>query len=235
MRERTTERQQGWPPVGDASKMLAVRKGGRTAERGQGLLEMVVVLPVLLILLLGVVEMGYAMRNYLVVVNANREGCRFAARGRFTDERVGQRVVSAGGVVRIGETDVPFLRTHGTEPNTAILLTHIPMDAEGEVEAYTTWVTGVVPSAGGGVQAVMADSSRITMTMPQIIARHEASTLEINALREANDYEPMENRIVIVETYYMHHPLWNAPFIPLPDPWLMYAQTEMRVTTDRGE
>jgi hypothetical protein len=235
MRGRTGEREQGRPSVGDASKMLAVRMRGWIVERGQGLLEMVVVLPVLLILLLGVVEMGYAMRNYLVVVNANREGCRFAARGRFSDERVGQRVVSAGGVIRLSETDVPFLRTHGTEPNTAIIVTHIPMDADGQVEAYTSWVTGVVPSAGGGIQIAMADSSRITSTMPQIIARHEASTQEINALREANQYEPMENRIVIVETYFMHHPLWKTPFIPLPDPWLMYAQTEMRVTTDRGE
>ena len=209
--------------------------GKRRMERGQGLLEMAVILPLLLILLLGVVEMGYAMRNYLIIVNANREGCRFAARGRFSDARVGERVVSAGGVIREGETDVPFLRTQGTEPNTAIIVTHIPMDSDGVVPAYTTWVSGVVSSAGGGVQPVMAENSRLTETMPAIIARHRESTQEINAMREASMYEPMENNIVIVETLFMHHPLWNSPFIPLPDPWVMHAQTEMRVTTDRGE
>jgi hypothetical protein len=206
----------------------------RRTERGQGLLEMAVILPVLLILLLGVVEMGYAMRNYLVVVNANREGARFAGRGRFSDERVGERVVSAGGVIRMGADDVPFLRTHGTEPNTAIIVTHIPMDADGVVPEHTMWISGVLPSEGGGTQYVTTDDSRVAENLPEIIARHEDSTQEISALREAGDYEAMENHIVIVETYFMHHPLWNTPLVPLPDPWLMYSWTEMRVTTDRG-
>ena len=34
-------------------------------ERGQGLLELAVILPVLLILLMGLVEVGYALRDYL--------------------------------------------------------------------------------------------------------------------------------------------------------------------------
>ena len=199
------------------------------------MLEMAVILPVLLILLLGVVEMGFAMRNYLIVVNANREGARFAGRGRFTDHRVGERVVSAGGVVPMGGADVPFLRTHGTEPNTAIIVTHIPMDADGVVPGHTMWISGVVPSEGGGTQAVSTDDSRVAENMAEIVERHEDSTQEISAMREAGDYEAMDNHIVIVETYFMHHPLWDTPFIPLPDPWLMYSWTEMRVVTDRGE
>ena len=64
--------------------------GKPRTERGQGLLELAVILPVLLILLMGLVEIGYALRDYLVVVNACREGCRFAARGRFSDQDVGE-------------------------------------------------------------------------------------------------------------------------------------------------
>jgi hypothetical protein len=222
------------PPV------MSVRRRGqmekRRMERGQGLVEMVIVLPVLLILLLGVVEMGYAMRNYLIIVNANREGCRFAARGRFDDDRVGDRVVSAGGFdTRLG-TGVPFLRTgmDSPDPNTAIIITHIPMDSSGDVLAYTTWISGVIPSEGGGMQFVVAENSMITTTMAEIVARHRDSTQSINAMREAAMYEPMDNRIVVVETFFAHHPLWNTPIIPLPDPWLMHTRTEMRVTTDRG-
>ena len=48
----------------------------RRAEAGQGLVELAIILPVLLILLFGLVEMGYALRNYLIVVNA----CRLLAR-----------------------------------------------------------------------------------------------------------------------------------------------------------
>jgi len=206
------------------------------AERGQGLLELVVVLPVLLILLLGIVEIGYALRDYLIVANACREGTRFAARGRFSDDNVGERVVSAGGVVRLGDppSDVPFLRTHGTEPNTAIIVTHIPMDSDGEVSDYTVWISGVVPSEAGGVRPIQAADSVISATMPQIIQRHRAATQSINATREEAMYEPMENHIVVVEVFFMHHPLFHTRLLPLPDPWLMHAQTEMRVITDRG-
>jgi hypothetical protein len=205
-------------------------------ERGQGLLELAVILPVLLILLMGVVEIGYALRDYLIVVNANREGCRFAARGRFSDSHVGERVVSAGGVIRPGgsATDVPFLRTYGTDPNTGILVTHIPMQSSGDVEplSITVWISGVLPSeAGVPRQITPADSA---LSRAQIVERHGPATRRINTAREAAGYDPMSNHIVVVEVFYMHHPLWNSPFVPLPDPWMMYAQTEMRVVSDRG-
>jgi len=203
-------------------------------ERGQGLLELAVILPVLLILLMGLVEIGYALRDYLVVVNACREGCRFAARGRFSDQDVGARVVSAGGVVSLGNpsTDVPFLRTHGTEENTGIIVHHIVMDSAGAVPTYTTYVSGVLPSGPSGVTPILAANSHISLT--QVIDRHGPVTQDINATREEAGYERMANHIVIVEVFFMHHPLWNNPFVPLPDPWMMRAQAEMRVVTDRG-
>jgi len=199
----------------------------RRMERGQGLVEMAVALPVLLILMLGVVEIGYALRDYLVVVNANREGCRFAARGRFSDADVGQRVVTAGGGALRTDLGDP-------DPNTGIVVTHIPMDSAGDVLEYTTWVSGVISSEEGGVQPIMAENSLITTTLPEIVERHRISTQSINATREAAMYEPMDNHIVIVEVFFIHHPLWNNPLLPLPDPWMMHARTEMRVVTDRG-
>jgi len=205
----------------------------RRTGRGQALLELAVILPVLLIL----VEIGYALRDYLIVVNACREGCRFAARGRFTPDDVAQRVVVAGGIVRQGDppADVPFLRTQGTaDPNTGIVVTIIPMDNAGQVDpiSVTTYYSGVVPSRVGGVRPILSADSAISMT--QIVQRHGPATQQINDAREAAGYERMDNRIVVVEVFFMHHPLWNAPFVPLPDPWMMHAQTGMRVVTDRG-
>ena len=206
----------------------------RRTDRGQGLLELAVILPVLLILLMGAVEIGFALRDYLVVVNACREGCRFAARGRFSDADVGARVVSAGGVVRLGDppADVPFLRTHGTDENTGIIVNKIFMDSAGAVPSHTTWISGVLPSGTGGVGPILAADSQISLT--QVIQRHGPATQSINATREKAGYEKMGNHIVVVEVFFMHHPLWNNPFVPLPDPWMMRAQTEMRVVTDRG-
>ena len=207
--------------------------GRRRRERGQGLLEMAVILPVLLILMLGVVEVGYALRNYLRVVNANREGARFAARGQFEDTRVGERVMVSGGTDdALGER---FLRTDigGTDPNTGFIITHIKMDSAGDVVESTIWVSGVMPTEAGELRLIRETDSIISTTLPQIIERHRESTQSINATRAAAMYEPMDNHIVIVETYFMHHPLWNNPLLPLPDPWMMHARTEMRVVTSR--
>ena len=55
-------------------------------ERGQGLVEMVLVLPFLLVLLVGVVEAGVALNRQLTVINAAREGARFGAFGAKADD-----------------------------------------------------------------------------------------------------------------------------------------------------
>jgi len=50
-------------------------------EIGQSFLELAVLAPVLLILLIGVVEMGYGLYSYLLVMRASDEGARLAADG----------------------------------------------------------------------------------------------------------------------------------------------------------
>jgi hypothetical protein len=205
-------------------------------ERGQGLLELAVILPVLLILLLGLVELGYALRDYLVVVNASREGCRFAARGRYSDEDIIERTISAGGIVRQGESpqDVPFLRTASIgdiDSNTAVIVTNIPTDSFGEPISVTVSAVGVISPEEGGVRPAGPLDSRVSTA--QIIDRHRPVTQDINAAREVEGYERMGNHIVVVEVFFMHHPLWSNLFLPLPDPMNMHARTEMRVVTDR--
>lgn len=58
---------------------------GRRSGRGQSLVETAVALPVFMLLLLGVFEVGWALRAYLVLANVNREATRFAARGVYLD------------------------------------------------------------------------------------------------------------------------------------------------------
>jgi len=108
----------------------------RRTGRGQGLVEFALILPILILLLIGVVEIGYALRSYLIVVNADREGCRFAARGRFSDQRVIERVISSGTFIPMSDPPVPFLRTHGAESNTAVIVRHLVIDSDGAV-SYT--------------------------------------------------------------------------------------------------
>jgi Flp pilus assembly protein TadG len=58
----------------------------RRYEKGQGLLELTLVLPFLLTLVLGIVQAGLAIRAYLVISNSAREGARLASRGHWFDD-----------------------------------------------------------------------------------------------------------------------------------------------------
>ncbi len=49
--------------------------------RGQALVEMAFVLPVIILVLMGIVEFGRIFNAYLVLTNASREGARVAAVG----------------------------------------------------------------------------------------------------------------------------------------------------------
>ena len=60
-------------------------KVGPPGEKGQSLVEMAIITPLLLLLFIGVVEVGWAIRGYVVLANADREATRFAARGLYLD------------------------------------------------------------------------------------------------------------------------------------------------------
>lgn len=53
--------------------------------KGQSLVEMALVTPLLLIILLGLVEVGVLLRNYLAVANLSRELARTATRSNYVD------------------------------------------------------------------------------------------------------------------------------------------------------
>ena len=56
------------------------------AQRGQALTELALILPVLVTLFLGVAEVGNALKAYLTIVEASRDGARLVAReGRSAD------------------------------------------------------------------------------------------------------------------------------------------------------
>jgi tetratricopeptide (TPR) repeat protein len=53
----------------------------RRREKGAALVETAVVLPLLILVVIGMVELGLVLHDYLILQNASREGARFAAVG----------------------------------------------------------------------------------------------------------------------------------------------------------
>lgn len=53
----------------------------RNSQRGQAIVEMALVMPLLVMLLFGIVEFGRVLNTYIVVTNLSREGARIGAVG----------------------------------------------------------------------------------------------------------------------------------------------------------
>jgi Flp pilus assembly protein TadG len=62
------------------------------SDRGQTMAETAVVLPVLLLLILGILQLGIAFNNYMTLTDAVREGARTAAVSRHYSDRVSRTV-----------------------------------------------------------------------------------------------------------------------------------------------
>ncbi|HBV98145.1 MAG: hypothetical protein JL50_00440 [Peptococcaceae bacterium BICA1-7] len=87
-------------------------------DRGQAMVELALVLPILLVLFMGVIEFGRVYHSYLVITNASREGARVAILGG-TDQAVSARVGEVTGnldqtKLQTVVTPVPAGRTSGT-------------------------------------------------------------------------------------------------------------------------
>lgn len=65
------------------------------SEGGAATVELALVLPLLIMLLVGIFQFGFALNNYLAVVHAAREGARRAAVGMFDEAAVRQTAYPA--------------------------------------------------------------------------------------------------------------------------------------------
>lgn len=106
-------------------------------EKGQSLVEMAIAAPVLIIFLLGIFEVGSAVRQYLTLVNVNREITRFAIRPGYldfsTEESIHEGYVSVkewasnavSGQLELDFTDTGDIDNTGT---TTMIVSHLVVD-----------------------------------------------------------------------------------------------------------
>ena len=74
------------------AKMSRLRRRG---ERGQGLVELALALPIFILVVMGIVDFGMCLRAYVLVNNSSREGARYAivCPSILNDDAVKARVV----------------------------------------------------------------------------------------------------------------------------------------------
>ena len=131
---------------------------GRETQRGQSLVELALVLPVLVILLLGLVDLGRLFYAYTGITGAAAEGAAYgAARARWLDldleAEVRKRTVEASdGLVQIGDDAVDVAPAPIT-PSTDRITVTVTYD----YELITPLVRNMV---GGGVLPLRAVAAR---------------------------------------------------------------------------
>ncbi len=204
----------------------------RRKEGGQSLVEFALVLPFLMMLFLGIAELGSALYDYLTFTAANREGARLASRGRFDDEAVMERIVSSGD----GNVE---LHTTGSDANFGIIITHFYTNESGAIDPLETTraFSGTVYVDGTAVPLNSSNVDSYSRIDPNFIIEHDLYQSKVNAYREANDYEVTSVHIVVVETYFAHHLLVPkmAEFLGLHDPISFYLSSTVRVSLDRQQ
>jgi hypothetical protein len=188
------------------------------------MIEFTLALPVLLIMFLGLIELGLAMHAYLVLVNANREGARLGARGVFTDEQIAEQTLGAFG----GQLPVD---TVGPDANTGIIITrfHIPEQDDPLADAFyytPIYVTGT-----------MTQTSRIDPdTMLEALA-YQNDSFNDDLIAAHEDAVRSVHDLIVVEVYYYHNQVLRAPIVEwvFPEPMVLYSRTMMRIGAARTQ
>jgi hypothetical protein len=110
------------------------------SEAGQSLVEMMIATPLLIFMMIGVFEVGWALRNYLVLVNVSREITRFAVRPGYMNFSTSADVEASFDRVRgwvdttiSGQIPLDFTETDGDgdgfgDGNATVIISHIVAD-----------------------------------------------------------------------------------------------------------
>lgn len=211
-----------------------------TNQRGQSLVEMAIITPILLFMLLGLFEVGYALHNDLIVINVSREAARFATKpGNLTitdsgvigyDTIVKHSITSAAGQLH-NELYAPG--ESGIIISNIIASVSITDCANGTYHVispvgreYLTYSTS--PDYKSKVD-FLAESQAVGEMHRDIACRY----LDENGQPLA----PPVEHLVIVEMFYTSHQLLGVPFISnsLTDPVMLYSKTTMRKVWGRDE
>lgn len=212
----------------------------RKNERGQSLVEMAIITPLLLMMLLGIFEVGYVLRNYLVIANVTRETARFATK----------------------PNNLTITDSETTGYNK--IISHSITSAAGQLhnELYQPGESGmVISNIIASVTMTDCEYNNYHVVYPGDFGREDLSystapqyTSRLDYLREAQKVgerhrdiacryrdeggQPLgipQEHVVIVEMWYTSHQLLGVPLLsnPLTDPIPLYSKTVMRKTTGR--
>lgn len=111
-------------------------------NRGQSLVEMALVLPLLIIILFGIIEFGRVFHSYLVITHASREGARVGVVGQSNAE-IEQRIHNAAtlDLDKLTITITPSTQEART-PGVPLIIS-----VNYQVDLFTPILAGILPNS----------------------------------------------------------------------------------------
>ena len=212
----------------------------RGKNRGQNFVEIALILPTLIILLMGMVEIGFLLHTTYIVATATREGVRYGSRGLHISQKEVAETIEEN-----MSTGLNVLMA-GADANTRIWVTQV--DINDDQMSTRTWfdpddlddeVTSPFQKSFGDLAA----PSRVCTVSP--CAADEIDVTDIiqenidfsaDATRCNDPVNGCRNDIVIVEVYYNHDLIMATPFVDffLEIPVRINQQGIMRVMVARN-
>ena len=178
---------------------------------GQSLVETALLFPVLLIIFSGLVEVGFWLASYLVVVDAARNAARFSSDGFYQ--------------IRDADTNCTTTRDFFRQASCAVLIELAQERPRVLLDATQDDIVVSVVSVvqGTGVTARFPDADGWSYYGN---ASSRLSQSDINALI---DLSAPNTGMVVIEVFYHYHQHLKLPWIQafLPDPILIYGYAVM--------
>jgi hypothetical protein len=177
-------------------------------RRGQSLVETSIMLPILLIILVGIVELGFALANQMSVTTSAREGARYGA--------------------RFGPTNEP-------EVNDAIL--DVVHETPSEIFSLDETRADVYVARAKTDETGHIDSSSTSFSAPsywvfeplQDIASVPGTLVTPAQIEEDLDYAP-DMAVIVVQVFYDHRSVLGLPIVAqLSDQIPIGTYTVMRI------
>ena len=114
---------------------------------GQAMVEFALILPVFLVVALGIVDFGWAFKNYITLTNSAREGARMAVVCPSTDDAIKDRVVSYAPGLGLAQSNVTVTWQSGSPRCTSEKYVEVSVSYD---HAYISPVGAVIHFMSGG-------------------------------------------------------------------------------------
>ncbi len=235
---------------------LINRKGGK---RGQSLVELALVLLILALILVGVIEYGFVLNNYLHVLDASREGARFSSNSvPFTSiydpvtktNKLYPSIPNEGfyvqTVAQVAQVLEPLLLQPSLDPNSS---------DDVVISVFSESYTGTGPYGGytierfpnGSGWSLCQNFNQVEnwfhgLTPPQSVPTdldrgwsgncvHRNSRFSAGDIQTRLDSSAPGTGILLVEIFYHYHQIMKLPVVTavVPDPINVFTYSIMPI------